>query len=124
MPRTSKADIKENRDNTFAEIVSRTGSPKKAMIAIEPELVNKPAYAANKGYRMMQRSDVQEKIQKKLENMQPKAMKRIKELVMSEDESIATQNSWRVVEHIRGKPVAKNLNVNATTTIEDVLFDT
>lgn len=123
MPRTSKAQIKENHDNLFVEVVAQTGSPKAAMIAVEPNLTDKPAYAANKGYRMMQRSDVQEKIQKKLENMQPKAMKRIKSLVMSEDEAIATQNAWRIVEHLRGKPVARNLNINTNANIEDALFD-
>lgn len=114
-------EIKQRHDETFAEVVARTGSPKQAIIAAEPDI--NPTYAANKGYRMMQRKDVQEKIQKKLESMQPKAMKRIKELVMSDDESIASQNAWKVVEHLRGKPVARNLNVNATATVEDALFD-
>lgn len=123
MPRTSKAQIKERHADLFAEVVTRTGSPKAAIIAIEPELANKPAYAANKGLRMMRRSDVQEKIQKKLEIMQPKALKRIKELVMSDDEAIATANSWKVVEHLRGKPVGRNLNINASASIEDALSD-
>lgn len=123
MPRTSKADIKRIHDETFIEAVVRTGSPKAAIIAAEPELALKPAYAANKGYRMMKRKDVQEKIQKKLETMQPKAMKRINELVMSDDEGIATANAWKIVEHLRGKPVARNVNVSAKANIEDALFD-
>lgn len=123
MPRTSKANIKEHKQQVFAEVVAKTGSPKAAIIAIEPELVDKPAYAAVKGNRMMKRSDVQEKIQKSLETMRPAATKRIKELIMSDNEAIATANAWKTIEHLRGKPVARNLNVNTTATIEDALFN-
>lgn len=123
MPRTSKAQIKEKHAETFAEVVARTGSPKAAIIAVEPELADKPAYAAVKGNRMMKRTDVQEKIQKSLESMRPAAQKRIKDLIMSDNEQIATANSWKVIEHLRGTPVKRNLNVTAQANIEDALFD-
>jgi hypothetical protein len=51
-------------------------------------------------------------------------MKRIQELIQSDDEAIATTNSWRVVEQLRGKPIARNLNMTAKVSIEDALFDT
>ena len=114
----SKPDIE-----TFTEVYAHTKKPITAMIAAQPDLITNKNYANVKARRMLKKTDIQDKIQQKLEKMSKKATKRIDKLIQSEDESIATQNSWKVVEHIRGKPIAKNLNVNATTTIEDVLFD-
>jgi len=119
-----KSKLTAPQRETFAIIAAQTGSPKAAMIAIEPELKDKPGYAATKANRLMKRTDVQEKVQKKLESMQPMALKRVKNLIMSEDENVATKDAHFVIEHVRGKPVARNLNMNAKVNIEDALFDT
>jgi len=121
MPRTSKAQIKEKHAETFAELVVQTGSPKQAMIAVEPQLADRPNYAAVKAQRMLKRSDVQQKIQKSLESMRTKATKRINNLIMSDNEQIATTNAWKVIEHLRGTPTKRSINLNAHATIEDVL---
>jgi hypothetical protein len=107
----------------FAEVYAYTKSPGKAMLAAQPDLVTNKNYANVKAHRMLAKKDVQAKIQENLEKMSKKAIKRIDSLIQSDDESIATTNSWRTIEHLRGKPVARNLNVNATTTIEDALTD-
>lgn len=113
--------LQDKRNDVFAEAFVKTNSPSTAMRALEPDL--KPAYASVKAQRMLKKSDVQAKIQLKLEKMHSKALKKIDELVLSDNEAIASANSWRVVEHLRGKPIARNLNVNATANIEDVLFN-
>jgi hypothetical protein len=107
----------------FAEVYAATKSPGKAMIAAQPDLITKKNYANVKAHRMLAKSDVQTKIQQNLEKMSKKAIKRIDELIQSEDEAIATTNSWKTIEHIRGKPIAKNLNMNANVSIEDALLD-
>jgi len=105
----------------FAEVYAHTKSAQKAMIAAEPNLITKKNYANVKGHRMLKKTDMQQKIQKNLEKMSKHAIKRIDEMIQSDDEAIATTNAWRVVEQLRGKPVARNLNLNAQVTIEDVL---
>lgn len=114
--------ITEAEKDTFAEVMAHTGSAQKAMIAAQPDLITRKNYANVKGHRLIKRPDIQEKMQKSLEKMSKPAMKRIQEMIQSEDESIASQNAWKVVEHIRGKPIAKNLNMNAKVNIEDALF--
>lgn len=109
--------------DTFAEVYAHTKSAQKSMLAAQPELVTKKNYANVKGQRLIKRPDIQEKIQKSLEKMSKTATKRIDSLIQSEDETIATQNVWKVVEHLRGKPVARNVNLNAQITIEDALFE-
>jgi hypothetical protein len=93
------------------------------MIAAQPELAAHPEYAKVKAQRVLKRSDVQEKIQKKLESMQPEALKNIKRTLTSDNEQLANSNAWRIVEHVRGKPVARSISLHDTASIEDALFD-
>lgn len=113
----------EQRNEVFAEVYARTGSPKQAMLAAEPALEDRPHYTSIKAARTLQKPDVQDKISKKLEKMSVKAVKNIEKLMSSDDEGIATTNNWRVLEQVRGKAVTRSLNINATTTIEDALFN-
>lgn len=110
-------------NQVFAEVYAATKQPLKAMLAAQPDLITNKNYAAVKAQRTLQKKDVQTKIQENLEKMSKKANKRIDELIMSKDEGIATQNSWKVIEHLRGKPVARNVNLNASMSIEDALTD-
>lgn len=123
MPKLSKNAIREAHDQRFVETLQETNSPLQAMIAAEPALADKKAYAAVKANRMLKRSDVQERIQKKLETMYNPALKTIKSAINSDNEQIAVNTSFRVIEHLRGTPVKRNLNVTATANIEDALFD-
>lgn len=113
----------EKRDEIFAEVYAKTNSPSKAMIAAEPALKDNPHYAAVKANRTLKKSDIQHKIQQKLEKQAKTAMKNVDDLLISDDETIKAQTTWRVIEQLRGKPVARNLNMNAQVTIEDALFD-
>lgn len=114
--------LSDKQIDTFAEVQAHTKSPMKAMIAAQPELVTNKNYANVKGHRLMQKPDVQEKVRLKIEKMGAKATKRIDKLIQSENEAIATQNAWKVIEHTIGTPLKRNINLNATANIEDVLF--
>lgn len=114
---------KEERDEIFAEVYVRTDSPIKAMQAAEPALLDKPAYASVKANRTLQRTDMKARIDQKLTKMSKKALKKIDELIVSDNEQIATTNAWKVIEHNIGTPVKRNINVNAKANIQDALFD-
>lgn len=108
---------------TFAEARAAKLSPAKAMIAAQPELIINKNYANVKGRRLMTKPDIKAKIDQKLQKMSIKATKRVEELIQSDNESIATHNSWKVIEHNIGTPVKRNLNITAKANIEDALFD-
>lgn len=120
---TKHVKLSEEQIERFTDARAANYSPAKAMIVAQPELALNKNYANVKGRRLLKKTDVQEKIQKKMERMSNKAIKRIDTLIQSDDESIATTNSWRVVEQVRGKAVTRSINLNATATIEDALFD-
>ena len=114
--------IAEHKDEVFAEVMARTNKPVEAIKASYPEDYERnPAYARTKADRMLQRPQIQEKITQKLNKMTPKALKTINKLITSDDESIATQNSWRVIEHIRGRPTQTSKNLNVSVNLEDAL---
>lgn len=98
-------------------------SPAKAMIIAQPELITDKNYANVKARRLMVKPDIKAKIDAKLQKMSTKATKRIEKLLQSENEQIATQNAWKVIEHNIGTPIKRNINVGLTATIEDALFD-
>lgn len=123
MPKRAQTALREKRAEIFADVYALTESPSKAMIAAEPELAAHPDYAKVKAQRVLKRSDVQEKIQKKLESMQKAALQNIKQTLTSDNEQLANANAWRIVEHVRGKPVARSINLNANAGIEDALFE-
>lgn len=116
------AILTDTQIDTFAEARAAKLSPAKAMIAAQPELIDNKNYANVKARRLMQRPDIKAKIDKKLQQMAPKATKRIEKLIQSDNEQIATANAWKVIEHNIGTPVKRNINVNAKATIEDALF--
>lgn len=115
--------LRDKHDQIFAEVYTATNSPSQAMIAAEPALRDRPAYAAVKANRTLKRSDVQEKIQKKLESMQKSALQNIKQTLMSDNEQLANANAWRIVEHIRGTPVKRSIALHDKASIEDALFE-
>lgn len=110
-------------EQVFAEVYAATQSPTQAMLAAQPNLITRKKYASVKADRLLKKTDVQTKIQKKLETMSVNASKRIKELIDSNNESIATTNAWKVIEHVRGTPTHRSINLNASVSIEDALFD-
>lgn len=115
--------IRMKRDEIFAEVYAATNSPSKAMIASEPALKDKPEYAKVKANRLLKKPDMKAQIDKKLQLMSKKALKRIDEMITSDNETIATANSWKIVEHNIGTPIKRNVNMNVKANIEDALFD-
>lgn len=123
MPKLSKSAVREKHDNTFVEVLAQTNSPVAAIRAAEPALVDRPAYARLKAHRLKQRPDIMEKIDKKLEQNARLALKQLPRLITSDNEQIATANVWKTIEHKIGTPVKRNLNINASASIEDALFE-
>lgn len=107
----------------FTEVYAHTGKPITAMVAAQPDLVVNKNYANVKARRLLARTDVQEKVQQKLDKMAKNAIKRIDSLIQSDNEQIATTNAWKVVEHVKGTPTHSSVNLNANVSIEDALFD-
>lgn len=107
----------------FTDVYAATHKPIDAMVAAQPNLAADRNYANVKARRLLKKSDINTKIQQKMEKMASKATKKIDELIQSENEQIATTNAWKVIEQVQGKAVTKSINLNATATIEDVLFD-
>lgn len=123
MNMTKHVKLTDKQLDKFADVQAHTKSPMKAMIAAQPELITNPNYANVKGRRLITKPDVKARIDKKLQKMSSKATKRIEKLIQSENENIATTNAWKVIEHNIGTPVKRNINLNATTTLEDALFE-
>jgi hypothetical protein len=115
--------LSESQLDKFADVQAHTKSPMKAMIAAQPELILNKNYANVKGRRLVTKPDVKARIDKKLQKMASKATKRIDSLIQSDDERIATTNAWKVIEHNVGTPISRSINVNATATVEDALFE-
>lgn len=110
-------------DEIFAEVFALTKSPSKAMLASEPALADRPNYAKVKAQRMMKKPDIKDKIDKKLQQMSKLAIEQLPKLITSDNETIATTNVWKTIEHNIGTPVKRNINMNANLNIEDALFN-
>ncbi len=123
MPKLSKSAVREKHDEVFAEVYARTNSPSKAIIAAEPALADRPHYASVKGVRVLKRSDIQTKIQNRLEKQAKKALKNVDDLLASDDEQIKSANTWKVLEQIRGKAVTRSISLHDSASIEDALFE-
>lgn len=120
---TKHVKLSDKQLDTFVDVQAHTKSPMKAMLAAQPELITDKNYANVKGRRLIAKPDIKARIDKKLQKMSSKATKRVEKLIQSDNESIATQNAWKVIEHNIGTPIKRNINVNAQATLEDALFD-
>ena len=60
-------------------------------------------------------------IEKQLQQIGVAAIDRVQELVLSEDERIATKNSHYVIDHLRGKAVQRSISVTGKLNIQSVL---
>lgn len=74
-----------------------------------------PKYALQGGNYYMSKPEVKNAIQlleAELERSSQKAIRKVDQLIDSKDEVIAGQNARFVIEHVKGKPIARNLNTN------------
>lgn len=111
--------IKEHIEEVFVEAYAETGNATKAMQAARPNL--SVAVANNAAHRMLQKPDVQVKLESKLQRMSNKALKTIKDSLDSEDEKVATINARWVIEQVHGKALQRNVSLNSTVNVEDIL---
>lgn len=62
-----------------------------------------------------------EYIDNALEQIGPEAIDKVRELVQSDDQRIATKNSHFVIEHLRGKAVQRSIALTGRLNIQNVL---
>lgn len=120
-PSTIAKQLHDKRDDTFATVYAATKSPRKAMLAAEPHLADRPMTASVKAQRQLKKPDIQAKIQKELEKYSKQALKNIPELLKSDNLDIKYKTTFKTIEHIRGKPLARHIGLTATASVEDVL---
>jgi hypothetical protein len=85
-----------------------------------------PDYAAPhiRAHSIMSKSkdmNVGEYIDNQLQQIGSDAIDRVGELVLSEDERIATKNAHYIIDHIRGKAVQRNISLTGKLNIQSVL---
>ena len=111
--------MKEHTEEVFLEAYAQTGNATGAMQIARPELAKN--VANNAAHRMLQKPDVQAKLEAKLQRMSNQALKTIKSSLTSENEQIATSSAKWVVEQVHGKAINRNVNLNGTVSVEDIL---
>lgn len=62
-----------------------------------------------------------EYIDNSLQQIGSEAIERVRELVQSDDERIATKNAHYAIDHIRGKAVTRSVSVTGRLNIQSVL---
>lgn len=73
------------------------------------------SYLRAGGAQMMQKPSVKaaiELVKQELDNHALSAVKKVGELVNSENEVVAGQNARFIIEHVKGKPMTQNVNTN------------
>jgi phage terminase small subunit len=83
-----------------------------------------PQTARVKATRLLANDNVLNEIEdqkNKLEKLASKAVDRLDNLIQSDNETIATTNIWNTIHQVQGKPLAKNLNMNVSVSVEDML---
>lgn len=83
-----------------------------------------PEVAKVKATRLLTNDNVLNEIEyqkNKLEKLASKAVNRLDSLIQSDNETIATTNIWNTIHQVQGKPLAKNLNMNVSVSVEDML---
>lgn len=83
-----------------------------------------PEVAKVKASRLLTNDNVMTEIEyqkNKLEKLATKAVNRLDSLINSDDEKVATQNIWNTIHQVQGKPLTKQVNLNAEISVEDLL---
>jgi len=108
----------------FAEVYAKTDNASKAVrIAFKGNKLTKYSIR-DKGRTLLTNPHVNAEIENQKHRMEliaSKAVDKIEGLIDSENENIATQNSWKAYEQVHGKPLGKNISLTAVTNLEDAL---
>lgn len=87
-----------------------------------------PSYLAQGGTYMLNKPEVQDAIalvKTELENLALGAVKKVGDLVHSENEVVAGQNARFIIEHVKGKPMSQqiNTNINLYEAVNSLVLD-
>lgn len=57
----------------------------------------------------------------KLEQLATKAVNRVEQLIDSDNEQVASMNSWKSIEQVQGKAIQRNTNLNIEANVSDII---
>ena len=104
----------------FSEVYAKTDNGAKAVRAAYPELANSSVQSVStKAGRLLKNAEVVNHIEyqrNKLEQLATRAVNKVEDLIESDNEQIATTNTWKVIEQVHGKAMQKSSNVNFNFT--------
>lgn len=108
----------------FSEVYAKTDNAVQAVKEAYPDSKLTYDSKANKGYRLLKNAQISAEVEnqkRRMELIASRAVNKISDLIESDNEQIATQNSWKAYEQVHGKPLSKNVSLTATTNLEDAL---
>lgn len=127
----AKTPIKRNRKSdltpakkAFAIEYAKTDNGTQSVTKAFKDNNYTPEVAAVKANRLLRNDNVLNEIEhqkNKLEKLATKAVNRLDSLINSDDEKVATQNIWNTIHQVQGKPLTKQVNLNADVSIELLL---
>ena len=116
--RTYKTTTLTPAKKVFSEVYARTDNATKAIEVAYPNQYSKEV-ARVKGHRLLTNDNVINHIEyqkNKLEKLATKAVKKVEQLIDSDNEQIATANVWKTIEQVQGKATIKSTSVNYNFT--------
>lgn len=115
-----KTSVLTPANKKFSEVYAQTNNGAKAVTVAFPELKDSSVqYKSLKAQRLMKNDEVVNHIEyqkNKLERLATKAVKKVEQLIDSDNEQIATTNVWKTIEQVQGKAVQKSTSVNFNFT--------
>ena len=103
----------------FVEVYARTDNGVKAVTEAFPGRNLTYGSKATTANRLLKNVEVVNHIEyqkNKLERLATKAVKKVEQLIDSDNEQIATTNVWKTIEQVQGKAVQKSTSVNFNFT--------
>lgn len=127
----AKKPIKRNRKSeltpakkAFAIEYAKTDNGTQSVIKAFSGNKYSPEVATVKANRLLRNDNVLNEIEyqkNKLEKLATKAVNRLDSLINSDNEKVATKNIWNTIHQVQGKPLTKQVNLNADVSIELLL---
>lgn len=110
----------------FAIEYAKTDNGAEAVRRAFPELAKTSSvqYLSTKASDLLKNPEIASQVEyqkQKLELLATKAVDRVEQLIQSDNEMVATTNSWKAIEQVQGKATQRNINLNASITLEDML---
>ena len=106
----------------FAQEYAKTDNASEAVRRAYPSLKDKKKYVTVKATRLLANDSVNNEIERQkqmLEKLATQAVTRVQELIHSDNEQVATTNSWNTIRQVQGNPTSKT--ESTTLNIEAIL---